>query len=357
MNSVESATCGVNSQAVRIGEFMLALRDVTLSDETDVLALHHRVFGSGADARWFAWKYGQDSNQGHGIAVGAWHEGQLVAYCGGVPRALRLHDVDLRGLQIGDVMVHPAWRGVFGRRGPFFQVSNSFYESKIGAAHSRAFELGFGFPNMRHLKLAVLLGLLHDEGVIQSLHWNSLPPTDFRLPWFWRWRPLQPSDPKFDRNVNAAWKRMQAELPHLILGQRDAAYIRWRYVDRPWATGGRAEKLVRYHFFELRYAWSSISWGVAIMDLHSATPQWLDWVGSVNLMQAASLGCRMEAAQAGAPELVAWASDSVAHQLANTDVMRREICAGLGIPTSSVSASHPVEKAGWWLMGGDTDFL
>ena len=357
VSSVDASTHSVTSHSVQVGDSTLILCDMVHDDVTAVLALHEHVFGPGADARWFAWKYGQEPNQGRGRAIGAWHDGQLVAYCGGLPRTLRLHNANLRGLQIGDVMVHPAWRGILSRRGPFFQVSKRFYDSQIGAADSRPFELGFGFPNERHLRLAVLLGLLRDGGLIQSLRWSGLPPLNFRLPWFWRWQPLLPSDPQFDRKVNAAWKRMQADLPDVILGQRDAAYMRWRYVDRPRENSPHAETTPRYHLFELRYAWSNVSSGIAVLDLASATPHWLDWVGAVGLMPLVSRACRVEAARVGANEMMAWVSPPVATVLAQSDIRSREVCAGLGIPTTSDVGAQNMAGMQWWLTGGDTDFL
>ena len=347
----------VTAHSVQVGESVLTLRDVTPGDVGAVLALHIHVFGPGADTSWFAWKYGQGPDQGQGLAIGAWHDGQLVAYCGGLPRTLRLRNHNLRGLQIGDVMVHPAWRGILSRRGPFFQVSKRFYDSQIGAASSHPFELGFGFPNERHLRLAVLLGLLRDGGVIECLHWSSLQTAGSRLPWGWLWRPLPTSSPRFDRAVNAAWKSMQAELPDVILGQRNAAYLRWRFVDRPSAVDPYLKETSRYHFFELRRPWSHVASGIAVMDLKSTTPHWLDWVGPLALMPLASRTCRMEAAGAGAASLMAWASSAVASQLADSDIQRREVCAGLGIPASSNLGSQDVSGTRWWLMGGDTDFL
>jgi hypothetical protein len=356
----DSLLHSATSHAVQVGESTLTLRDVMPSDMSAVLTLHTHVFGPGADAHWFAWKYGQEPNQGQGRAVGAWHNGKLVAYCGGIPRTLRVRNKNLRGLQIGDVMVHPAWRGILSRRGPFFQVSKRFYDKQIGPHANCPYELGFGFPNERHLRLAVLLGLLRDGGVIEALHWSSLQPKSFRLPWHWLWRPLAASGPRFEKAVSSAWKSMQAEVPDVMLGQRDAAYVRWRYVDRPGAenvSSSYPETIVRYHFFELRRPWSNFASGVAVMDLRSSTPHWLDWVGPVTLMRLVSQACRVEAARSGAAALMAWASSAVADQLAHSDIERREVCAGLGIPASSNLPPHDMTDMPWWLMGGDTDFL
>lgn len=351
----------MTAHTVQVGEFALTLRDVVPEDMAAVLALHTQVFGPEVDMQWFAWKYGQAPEQAHhegrGQAVGAWHGDELIAYCGGLPRTLWQQGQRLRGLQMGDVMVHPAWRGILTRHGPFFHVTQSFHSSRLGPAPSRPFQLGFGFPNARHLRLAVMLGLVRDGGVIETLHWNTSQAAPPGLPWHWHWQALMPSDARFDRAVNSAWKSMLARAPGLTLGQRDAAYLRWRYVDRPTAIGTPEGAPPRYHFFELRRPWSSTALGVAVLDLRSTSAHWLDWVGPVALMPLANRACRLEAARAGATELTAWASPAVAHQLEHSDIGRREVCAGLGVSAASDFKPEDVPRLRWWLMGGDTDFL
>lgn len=343
--------------AVQVGEFALTLRDVVAGDMTAVLALHNAVFGSEADARWHSWKYGAAPNQGGGQAVGAWHGNDLIAYCGGLPRTLWQHGNSIQGLQMGDVMVHPAWRGILTRQGPFFHVTQRFHHTRLGAGHSRPFQLGFGFPNLRHLRLGVVLGLVRDGGRIESLHWSALKAPANALPWLWRWQRLKPSDPRFDPTVNAAWQSMQSQAPHLLLGQRDAAYVRWRYVERPMACSQRPDLIVRYHFFELRRPWASSGAGVAVLDLSSASAHWLDWIGPAALMPLAATACRLEAGRAGSAGVMAWASPDVARQLADSGIDRREVCAGLGISAASDKSLQGTPELRWWLMGGDTDFL
>lgn len=357
MNSQAGSIDRTHAHTVQVGACALTLRDVAAGDMAAVLSLHTRVFGPEVNAPWFAWKYGQAAHQGRGQAVGVWHGNELIAYCGGLPRTLWRGAQSLRGLQIGDVMVHPDWRGILTRRGPFFHVSRQFYDSRLGAAPDHAFELGFGFPNARHLRLAVMLGLLHDGGVVEALHWNTAPDPQLRLPWHWRWQALSATDAGFDRAANAAWQSMLAQAGGLTLGQRDAAYLRWRFVDRPHAWGTPATAPARYRFFALRRPWSATPAGVAVLDVRSTSAHWLDWVGPTDLMPLASQACRLEAARSGASELTAWASPAVAQQLANTGIARRAVCAGLGIPTSSIVAPGDLPGLRWWLMGGDTDFL
>ena len=338
---------------VRIGDTSLTLRDVGPSDEQAVVALHTQVFGPDVDVNWFAWKYGHAPAQGQGQAVGLWNGSDLIGYCGGVPRVLWHGETTLQGLQIGDVMIHPKWRGILTRRGPFFHVSQRFYQSRIGSLPSFPFQLSFGFPSQRHLRLAVMLGLLHDGGTIENLHWDTAGAS---LPAFWQWSTLQPTNPRFERSVNRVWKSMhQSRIGHLCIGQRDADYVRWRYIERPPSVN--APHANRYSFFQLRRPWSLFPEGLAVLAIHDKRAQWLDWIGPLELMPLAVRASRWELYRSGVHELTAWASPAVANWLHDSGIAHRDVCSGLGIPTTSALTDKDRESLQWWLMGGDTDFL
>lgn len=342
---------------VQVGELTLTLRDVLTGDRAAVLALHSHVFGPDVDARWFAWKYGQAPTQGQGQAVGAWHGSELIAFCGGVPRTLWQHSRSQHGLQLSDVMVHPGWRGILTRHGPFFHVSQRFYTSRLGPTLSRPFQLAFGFGSEIHVRLAVLVKLGWNGGAVEMLHWSAAQAALPGLPWTWRWQEIMPADAHFDRAVNAAWQAMLVHSPELTLGQRDAAYLRWRYAYRPDAVGTAVKTPARYRFFALRRPWSNLPSGIAVLDLRSSSAHWLDWVGPVELMPLACQACRLEATRTGAAGLMAWASPAVAQELADTGITQREVCAWLGVPAASDLKPQQLPGLRWWLMGGDTDFL
>jgi len=346
----------MNPCEVQVGGFALNLRDVMPADQESVSSLHTLVFGPAVDAAWFAWKYGAAPEQGQGQAIGVWRGADLIAYCGGLPRTLWQNGKRRSGLQIGDVMVHPQWRGILSRRGPFSQVSRNFYDSRLGAEQHRAFQLGFGFPNARHLRLAATLDLLHDGGEMECLHWGIKPTGMDSLPWSWNWQAFDPSSEHFAYTVNDAWTAMRESARELSIGQRDAAYLRWRFAQRPLDVG-TAAGATRYRFFALRRRWSRTCAGVAVMDLRGGSAHWLDWVGPLQLMPLANMACRLEATRAGATELTAWASAAVAAQLAGTGVTQREVCAKIGIPCASDLKPEDVSSLRWWFMGGDTDFL
>lgn len=331
--------------SLRIGDVAFALRDVGPDDIDAMLSLHRRVFGSDTDLAWFDWKY----RQGHAIAVGVWQEtsGTLVAHCGGIPRRLWHQGRPTSGLQIGDVMVAPEFRGILTRRGPFYHATRALYEGKLGPGR---IAIGYGFPNERHTRLGVMLKLGWHRGDIASLVWDTsaVPAAHWRERLAWRWQALSPQDAAFDQAVTQAWAAMRGDGTALTLGERDPDYIRWRFVQRP-------DK--QYRFFTLRRPWLARAEGVAVLDLAQPQSLWLDWIGPRRSMAVASRFARRAAAAAGATSLAAWASPAVEEALAGSGIAHRAYAACLGIPMASDLREQDLPGVRWWFMGGDTDFL
>ncbi len=339
--SVAPAAAGLAGQ-VRIGTELFQVRDLRADDEDSLLRLHVNVFGPGATAAWYRWKYAA----GGGLGSGVWHDGELIAHCGGVPRPLWRQGRRETGIQIGDVMVASQWRGILSRRGPFFQASRAFYSAHVGAGQGHA--IAFGFPSERHLRLAVTLKLLWDGGPIHALTWDLQAVQKNGPGWAWKGQSLDPSDSRFDGWVDAAWRRMRAAGTALTLGERDARYVRWRFCERPQR---------RCNFLALRRPWSRTVAGIAVLDMANADAHWLDWIGDPAAIVAASRACIAEAGRAGARSLSAWTSPLVTQSLRNSGVARQSVIAWLGIPRASSLGEEEIAGMPWWLMGGDTDFL
>lgn len=333
-------------ESLEIAGQRFTLRDTMPEDRAGVLALHHQVFGSAVDERWFDWKY----VAGRGEGVGLWSGARLVAFCGGTPRQVLCQGDCARFLQIGDVMVSPEWRGVFTRKSPFYYVSERFYRSRLGQEGD--FLAGFGFPNQRHLRLAVKSGLSHDAGEVGGMQWLLNRTT----PWTWSdllWRSeaLDPHSLSFDSVVDRCWERMRPNCTDGWTGVRDAEYVRWRFIDRPDKS---------YRFLALRRPWKREPEGIAVLAQPVAAAEalpWLDWVGPRDLLfQAWTMGMR-QAHSDGSTGLTTWASPAVAHWLAATRPALVGTVAGVGVPTASAFAASEVASANAWWTGGDTDFL
>jgi hypothetical protein len=328
---------------VEVNGTLLHVRDLGPSDRPGLLDLHTRVFGQQASEDWYRWKY----VDGNALGTGVWHHGELIAHCGGTPRTLWHEGRQASGIQIGDVMVAPEWRGILTRRGPFFQACDSFYARHVGrqAGHS----IGYGFPNLRHMKLAVALKLAWDGGAVSALTWRLGGAAGFQAPgWSWRWTELHASKPGFDEVVEQAWSRMRERAAEFTLGERSCRYVRWRYCERP----ARSTRM-----FSLRRAWSREPVGIAVLDLGGAQAQWLDWIGEPAAIAHASRACVAQARLSGASSLVAWATDAVIGLLGEHGTFDQRVTARLGIPIASALDHEAASRAQWWFMGGDTDFL
>lgn len=318
-------------------------RYLNANDMTALLDLHQLVFGQPLDAPWYEWKYSKRPQAG----VGLWSpQGDLIAHCGGVPRTVYVYGKSQAALQICDVMVHPNWRGILTRHGPFYSVSHALYQSQIGL--QGPYTMGFGFPSARHLRLAQKLGLLNDAGHMWELAWEKPQAT---LDWYWQGQELQEGHPLWRQIIDRSWRHMQQESRFLILGARDTLYVRERYLQHP---------RYQYHFRALKRPWAKYPDGVAVWrytDAQCKEILWVDWIGPPSLMTKAQRMMSSHAATLQVNRLSAWASATIS-QVLSQDCQHLASIASCGIvSTTSAINHHALVSAPWWWMAGDTDFL
>ncbi len=350
-----------------MGGAALELQDLANSPEWgDALVRAHReVFGSEVDADWFRWKYAQ------GVGAGLFRDGELAAFCGGVPRPLWWRGQRLKGLQITDVMVREPWRQVGRRGGAFARVSAALYGRQLGTvsaasdlggrqalAHGAPFDVGYGFPSHRHLKLAEMLGLLRDGGPVMAAVWTDTarPVMDQVLG-----NGAQGPDPWLAEELDPAgalgaaqrgWSLMGNDLRDAVVGERGWEALHWRYLAQP-----RGAALGPVRFLGLRRPWHPWPSGVVVVrdDLHKT--MWLDWIGPPAMLRLAwahALRCSLDG---GASEMHGWFSARPWAMLAHTSPAGSGEVARLGIPVAGRFSERDLEGASWWMMAGDTDFL
>lgn len=324
-----------------IGGRRFRIATVGPEDMPEMLRLFAEVFGHAPDEHWFDWKYGA----GQGEAVGLWDEsGRQVAHYAGLPRTLCWRQERLATVQIIDVMVAPAVRGLLPRKGAFFQVCSSFFDSRVGK--DRAYRLAFGFPNQRHLRLGVALDLYRDVRPIHLLRWD-VPQKS--LPLWWDWSPLPTGNVVAAQRVAEAWKAMSQDMGEYVLGLRNMDYLRWRFLERPDR---------QYQLFCLRRRLTGRTEAVAVMRFSGDQAELLDVVGPRKAFGVVLQAAADYAAQNGAMALTAWASSAVAEVIgASGTATILETGASLAIALASEFSSDDCARARWWWMGGDTDFL
>ncbi|MGR8997639.1 MAG: GNAT family N-acetyltransferase [Gammaproteobacteria bacterium] len=304
-------------------------------NEAEILNLFRAAFGHEMPPELWHWKYQYPDLMGTLVR----HEGQPIAFYGGMPRAIHLFGSPATAVQIGDVMVHPRNRGTLTRRGPFFQTAANFLERFVG--QDKAFPIAFGFPSERAYRLAARLGLYEKVGELMQVSWPALQT---RPSYKVRIRPLSHD------KVAAAdrlWREMAEALLDQVVGIRDGAYIQRRYLQHPTIT---------YQLFLISSRLTGTPIGIIVIRVLDNAVELLDIIAPPQRAATMVHCLRRLAWSLGKPQAYAWITAQHANLLAGD--MGEITPTGIIIPhncwTPSIPASELIDR--WWLMGGDTDF-
>lgn len=297
------------------------------------------------EAEW-AWKYGS----GRGRGVGLQRDGRLVAHYGGVTRPISMFGQPALACQVCDVMVAPEANAALARKGAMYQVAATFLEAEIGWGRPHA--VGFGFPNVRALRLAEKLGLYEPVDEMVRLSWPSaVPPRGGD----WRWAAealdcasLQEGSREW-AELGRLWRDMAAAFGGSVLGVRDAAWLRHRYGDKPG---------VQHELLWVRSRLTRRCMGVVVMRRYADTVEIVDLLGPPRYFHLSIRAARRAALAAGTGRVEAWVTASHQHHLVTPG--EQAACDKLGILVPANAHSPGPSPASlrdrWFLMAGDTDF-
>lgn len=314
----------------------LRLVEETRVDE--VLTLFERVFGHRLEPAMWQWKYGQ----GRGREVGVWQEGRMVAHYGGMGRDILFFGQPQSAVQVGDVMVDAAERGVLTRSGPFFLMAATFLEQYIG--YGKPYLVGFGFPQERAMKVAERLGLYTEVGRMVELAW---PPLAARPQWWTRLCPVGTGDDWAAIEVDALWQRMAENLRAAVVGVRDWRYLCQRYLAHPHQ---------RYQVLLIKNRFGGRARGVLVLRRDPGNCELVDFVGQLEEIPLLIMHARRLAAINSDPRLFCRITENFAPLFAATGGVLQEL--DIRIPANAWSDGPTPESLcnHWWLMSGDTDF-
>ncbi|WP_317705615.1 GNAT family N-acetyltransferase [Methylomarinovum caldicuralii] len=306
-------------------------------NDSRVHALFEEVFGVVKARAWWQWKYGD----GRGFAFGAWRDETLVAHYAAFPRRIHWRGEVIPAFQVGDVMVKASERGVLTRRGLFQRCAAAFQETWVG--YGRPFLLGFGFPNLRAMRLAERLGLYARVDRMHEFRWPPLPD---RPRWRSRIRHFRPeSDAPL---VDALWARMRHDLNGCLTGERCFPFLVHRYLHHPEH---------RYECLLLEARLLRQPLGLIVLRRDGDRWLWVDWLGGAADLGEALAQARRMVTRLGGKELYTWASTVPAGRLTalGGTATPLEVHVPTGIWTEGPSPESLRER--WWLMPGDTDFF
>jgi hypothetical protein len=305
--------------------------------ESHCLDLFELAFGYRMDPALWRWKYRDAASPGMGV----WRDGRLVAFYGAMPRPVLFRGTPVSTVQIGDVMSHPAERGVMTRSGPFQIAASTFIDRSVGYGRPQLF--GFGFPTAKALQVAQKLGLYEAVDQICELSW-PVANRGWRHRLL-RWAPATAADaPVIDR----LWRQMAADFQDSIIGVRDARYVQERYRQHP---------TVQYECLLVRRFLTGAASGLVVVRRpEPARVELIDLIAPRRSFPSLLATVRRWAAAQGAQRVTAWVTASHANAFDPTGAQSTPI--DLMVPANVWSAGPSADelRGRWWLMAGDTDF-
>lgn len=295
---------------------------------------HHDM----APALWH-WKYGSNTSR----EIGVWRENKLIAHYGGISRKILLFGHPQTAVQIADVMVDVNERGTLTRKGPFFLMAATFLERYIG--YNKPYLVGFGFPNVRAMKVAERLGLYAEVGQMVEFSWKPLakwPRIKTRL------YPIDRADDHWAAAaVEECWQRMAENLRAGIVGIRDWPYLLHRYLHHPTQ---------RYQIALVKNRFSEHARGVLVLRHDPEGCEIVDFIAPLAEIPLLIIHARRLAGIHGAKRVFCHITENFASCLAATGGTQQK--ANIHIPASTWSNGPAPEilRDQWWLMSGDMDF-
>lgn len=308
----------------------------------ELRALFGEVFDQPMSEADWAWKYGE----GRGCALGLRRDGRLLAHYGGLERKVWHAGECFSACQVCDVIVHAGLRSHLGRRNALHDLTASFLEAEIGWGLRH--RVGFGFPTDRAFRVAQRLGLYEAVDQMDCARWPAAAAArPLRLQWLGAAQ-LRPGRVEA-AEVDALWREMRDECQDSVIGERDAAWLRQRYLAHPrW----------RYRIAMVRSRVLHALLGVVVWREHDEHLEWVDWVGGAASLPALLGALRDQAQRAAKPWVDAWitASHRAALQRLAADVSWRSL--GITVPANvhTPGPAAAVLRSRWWLTAGDTDF-
>lgn len=309
--------------------------DARAEHETELLALFERSFKHRMPIAQWRWKYALSLSPGTIVL----ENDKVIAFNGAMPRKALLNGVETSIVHIGDSMVSPEARGILTRKGPFYLSVHHFYENYIGPG--KRYPLSFGFPHARVAKLGIKQGLYCEIDQVIQASWPPKETYDSEL----EYRLLTVEDESI---VNTLWLRMQESLDQYVVGCRNFAWIKHRYLDKP------NNDYLPYLVFNKT---TQQTLGLVVLRyVEDNRIEILDIVASNSDVQPLVDVACYEAHKIKATSSFSWLTRSALAWYASTNPAEEAtdvIIAGSAVNDIEYSLSTTNK---WWLMGGDTDF-
>jgi len=322
------------------------VQTLTARDTDQIQRLFGEVFGTPLSPAMWHWKYGD----GRGRAMGMFDaSGKLVTHYGGIRRPYLCDRQTAMAMQMVDVMVAPAARGVFSRRGPFGRTAQAFLAATT--APKSGVDFWFGLPGDRHLRLGRLLDLYPDMDEMSVCRWHldATPSPTLRC----EAQPLDWEAPQTQVWLDRLGQAFSDSIPGVLHGRRDHAWWRYRFASHPhWP----------YQAYWLLEDGCLPPIGAFVIKTcaDGEGPELMDWMAPhARLTDVLHLAAAMLHIRHGlAPAFLLWSSQRVRQALPPTLLAQARIervCQAVA-QAQVMGQASTAWRDRVWLTGGDTDF-
>jgi hypothetical protein len=322
-----------------MSELQYEARVLQHADMDGVRDLFREVFREEMSPALWRWKYDRELSKGAVVLK----DGRIVAHYGGLGRKVLLCGDASVAVQIGDVMVAPSVRQSVRSNSPFYLAYTTFVDNYVG--YGRFFPFGFGFPNDRAFRIAEKLGFYARVGSMSEVSWQARRSWQA---WLCKAEPVTvDSLPQQAALIDALWQRMTPEHRTHIIGIRDAAWLDYRYLQRPGKE---------YRVMLLKHKLSGSAMAAVVLQDRQDQLCLLDFVGSLALLpRVVAFLCDL-AAREGKHGVFTWCATHHRPLLDADGASFKDL--PISIPANIWTQGPGPEQLDqrWWLMPGDTDF-
>ena len=317
--------------------------DINSFKPMQLAQLFEDSFGSKFDPDLWAWKY----QPGKGTCVVAREQegGEIVSHYGGAPREIYYFGDKSLALQSCDVMVAPKLRRHYGKKSLFFKTAATFLEREEGNCNKHL--LGFGFPNQSAMNIALRSGLYEKtDDFVEVIY-----PAGSELLESLEFNELDINDQSHVKAIDSLWEKMREDFTQGVIGVRDAAYIRYRYFEHPFANRGLLTRIL----INDRQTGGALA--IVVLRDHEDKRLLLDLVCSAEKLKFMLQALSDHVSIKENKSLKFWIAQGWLDSVQFEGCTVNEL--GIEIPCNSWNPGPSAERlcGAWWLTAGDMDFV
>lgn len=304
-----------------------------------ICPLFNEVFGHGISPALLHWKYGE----GRGTSWVGWDaDGLPLVHCGLFYRTTLVGGRCQQVAQLVDLMASPrAHGGISRKKAPFYLLIKPLLASIETSDNPGAWALGF--PSDRAMRLGERLGVFK---TIDQLYELTFAPRPHRLARY-RFVRLKDLSGALEPVLRHLWEQMAADLRNGIVGTRDPAYLRQRYLDHP-------EK--KYELYLVQSPWLRRGLGVCVVCRDGASVELMDIIAPFKSVPQIVRAAREWLYSIKGQHLKLWLTSSHSGLLADQAVS--VVPLEFRIMANPMTPAEELQRFDhrWWLTSGDTDY-